>query len=488
MSSIPLALPKSILPSPEGATSAGVSSQWVRIQPNNVSQVVSSTASVSNSLTVPTQITLGAQQLNFDLPTGGGANVYCDTSKSTISFRVRYQVTTASTTNYTGIAGYLQSSAHSYINRMTTYVAGNVVDDVTGYDLAMSEQTNWQFDVTQRDTMFNLGFHGESSLDPNKNILQGHSIPAFTGTAIALGSNYNSYELPLCNSLFGCGNRSMCPIGKLAKSSISLYTPQLAPVVILNATTAAGAGAVVQITIDQIAINMFTVSLDEASMKLLSPMKEHYMAGLTYRVGSGAIGSASTGAVSVQVPVRVRSARSLATRFSESAITTAGSLNGQFDSKMPLVSSLNYFIASSKRVPSNPHNTLISPATVYSRAIMANFDTTYDSWKTKSGFAFDNYYRFSATGSAPTDATCDKLVVDSTSVTEVGNLASFSFSEDLRCAASANFLSGMDLTVSNSFLELNFSNAPSNNLYVSFIAKADIIFVVLPDGSVESRV
>jgi hypothetical protein len=42
--------------------------------------------------------------------------------------------------------------------------------------------------------------------------------------------------------------------------------------------------------------------------------------------------------------------------------------------------------------------------------------------------------------------------------------------------------------MSNSFLELNIANAPTNSLYVSFIAKADIIFVVLPDGSVESRV
>lgn len=486
--SFPLALPKSILPSPEGATSAGITSQWVRVQPNNVSQVVSTATLVVNSITVPTQITLGAQPLNFDLPTGQGANVYCDTAKSTVSFRVRYQVSTASTTAYTGTTAFLQSSAHSFINRMQTFVAGNQVDDVTGLDLAMSEQSNWGYDVTQRDTLFNMGFLGEQSVDPNKNILQGHSIPAFTGTSLALGSNYFSYEIPFVNSLFGTGNKSMCPIGKLAKSSVTLYTPQLAPVVILNSTTAAGAGAVVTITIDQIAINMFTLSLDEASMKLLGSPKEHYMAGLTYRVGSGTINASSTGSVSVQVPVRVRSARSLSTRFNESLVSTAGSLSGVYDSKMPLVSSLNYFIASQKRVPATPHNTLISPSTVYSRAIMANFDTTYDSWKQKSGFAYDNYFRYCATGSAPTDLTCDKLVVDSGSITEANNLASFSFCEDLRSASSANFLSGADLTVSNSFLELSITNAPSNNLNVSFIAKADIIFLVLPDGSVESRV
>lgn len=486
--SFPIALPKEILPTPEGAMSAGVTSQWVRVQPNNVSQVTSTATAVSNFLAVPTQITLGAQQLNFDLPTGQGANVYCDTAKSTISFRVKYAVTTAATTNYTGTSAYLQSSAHSFINRMTTYVAGQVVDDIVGYDVAMSEATNWEYDVNQRDTLFNLGFLGENGDTANSNYLQGHSIPAFTGTTLPIVSNFFSYELPLHNSLFGVLNKSMLPIGKLAKSSISLFTPQIAPVTILNSTTAAGAGAVVQITIDQIAINLFTVSLDEPSMKLLNSPSQMYMAGSTYRVGSGTINAGTTGSVSVQVPVRVRSARALSTRFNEALVSTAGSLAGIYDSKMPLVSSMNYFIASQKRVPPVPHNTLISPATVYSRAIMANFESTYSQSKIKSAFAYTNYYRYLATGTAPTDATCDKLVVDSGSTTKLASLASFSFSEDLRASSSSSFLAGQDLTVSNTFWEGSISNAPSNNVNLTFIATADIIFVLMPDGSVESRV
>ena len=495
MSSIPLALPKSILPSPDGATSAGISSQWVRVQPNNISQVVSNVTTILAPGAIPTQITLGAQQLNFDLPTGGGANVYADTSKSTISFRVKYSLTTVASTTYSGTTAFLQSSAHSYFNRMTTFVAGNQVDDVTGLDVAMDEQNGWQYDVTQRDVLFNQGFRGEQATVPtgevaNFNYTQGHSIPPFTGTGLsALTSNYFSYEIPFVNSLFGIGNKSMCPIGKLAKSSISLYTPQIAPIVLLNAAGGAGAGAQVQITIDQIAINMFTISLDEASMKLLSPMKDpHYMAGLTYRVGSGAINQNSTGSVAVQVPVRVKSARSLCTRFSESNLNVAGSVNGIFDAKMPLVNSLNYFIASSKRVPSNPHNALVSPSTIYSRAIMANYDSTYDSWKQKSSNTSSSFYKFIATTIPPTVLECDKLTYDAGSATIAGSLSSFSFCEDLRCASSANFLSGADLTVSNSFLEANFAFAPSSNLFVTFIAKADIIFIVMPDGSVESRV
>jgi len=488
MSAIPIALPKSMLPSPEGATSAGVSSQWIRVLPNNASQVVSLETAVSNSLTVPTLITLGSQQLNFDIPTGQGANIMCDTAKSTISFRVKYEVSTAATTAYTGTVASLQSSAHSYINRLSTYVAGNMVDDITSYDIAMAEQVNWGFDVAQRDSLFHLGLRAEQDATSSQNNLQGHAIDAFTGTLGATDQSFYSYEIPFCNSLLGTANRSMCPVGSLAKTQVSIYTPQLAPITLLNATTATGAGAKVKITIDQIAINLFYITLDEPSMRLLSPSKERYMAGITYRVGAGAINAATSGSVSVQIPVRVKSCRSLATRFTESLISTSGSVNGVFDSKLPLVSSMNYFIASQKRVPPNPHNTLVAPATVYSRALMANYDSAYEPWKSRSGMVSDLFYTYTQTDSTPVVASCDQLVVDAGSSSVITSLAAFSFCEDCRSASSSNFLSGMDLTTSNSFLELNIANAPKNSLYLSFIAKADIIFVVLPDGSVESRV
>lgn len=486
---IPIALPVSMMPSPAGATSSGVSSQWIKVLPNNVSSVASLDTTVVNSVSVPTQITLGSQQINFDIPTGAGQNVMCDTAKSTLSFRVRYQVSTAATTAYTSVLASLQSSAHSYINRMSTYVAGNMVDDITSYDVAMAEQVNWGFDVAQRDVLFHLGLRAEQDSVSSQNNLQGHVITAFTGDLTAASAqSYFNYEIPFANSLLGTGNRSMCPVGSLAKTQVSLYTPQLAPITILNQTTAAGAGAVVRITIDQIALNLFYITLDEPSMKLLSPSKERYMAGLTYRVGAGTINAGTSGSVSVQIPVRVKSCRSLATRFTESVISTVGCVNGFYDSKAPLANSLNYFISSQKRVPPNPHNVLVAPSTIYSRALMANYDAAYDSWKTRSGIVSDLFLTFTATGTAPTAANADQLLVTAGSSSVVQSLAAFSFAEDLRAASSANFLSGQDLTTSNSFLELNIANAPTNSLYLSFIAKADIIFVVLPDGSVESRV
>jgi hypothetical protein len=490
-SQIPLALPKTMLPSPEGALSAGVSSQWVRILPNNVSQVVSaeSVAIVQTDQAV-TPIVLGSQPIQFEIPTGQPLT-FCDVAKSTISFRARYEVSTASTANYTGVKAFLQSSAHSYFQRIATYVAGNLVDDVVGLDVAMAEETAYGFNVTERDVNWNQGFLAEQPAANSLNSLQGHSIATWTdATAMPVGSEFMSYEIPLMSSLFGKNAKSMCPVHKLGKSQIVLTTPQTAPVLVFNSTANTGASAKLRITLDQFAINLFYVTLDDRSASLLGGLGgETYLHSITHRVGSGSIGASTSGSVSVQVPIRVKSARALSTRFNESEIATAGSLNGQFDAKMPVASSMNYFIASKQRIPPNPHNLTIAPAVAFSRSLMANFADSYEPWKARSGLVPNTYLKYVKLGAAIAGAdSYDYRLITAGSATTFNTLSNFSFAEDLRVTSTSTFLAGQDLTMSNSFLELNLAKANSNALNVTFIAKADIIYVIMPDGSVEYRV
>lgn len=487
MDKVPLALPRKMLPGPEGALSAGCSSQWIRVLPNNVSQIVSASTSVSNSATVPTQITLGAQPINFDVPSGG-PDSWIDTAKTSLSFRVRYQVTTAATTNYSGITGFLQSSAHSYINRMTTYVAGQVIDDVNGYDLAMCEELNWGLDVAQRDcNALSLGLLQEADDANSQNRLQGHIIYNADLLA-ATASAFYSYEIPLHNSFLGPQNKSFLPIGKCGKVQLQLYTPQLAPVTLINAAGGLGAGAVVQITIDQIALNLFQVNLDAESASILPKTPVWTMHGETQRIGYGSVSSGTSGAVSVQVPIRAMSVNRLSSRFSEAVVSTAGSVNGQYDSKMPLCSSINYFLNGQKRVPPVPHNSLFASATLFARAMLAYFDGEYDWSKSRCGIVPNAYVGFLATGSAPTATTAEVLTVNATSTSTASCLGAFTFAEDLRITSTSTFLAGQDLSNGNSFLELNIANAPTNGVNVAFIAKCDILFQINPDGSVSFRV
>jgi hypothetical protein len=404
---------------------------------------------------------------------------------------VKYAITTAATTNYSGVSAFLQSSAHSYINRMTTFVAGSVVDDVVGYDLAMTEELNWGLDVASRDcNALQLGLYQEEDGVSSQNNLQGHSIAIWGGasTLASTGQSYYSYEVPLYNSFIGVLNKSMLPIGKCGKVQLQLYTPQLLPAVLLNAAGGLGAGCIIQATIDNISLNVFQINLDAESASILPRSPVYTLHGETHRVGAGAIGAGTAGSVSVQVPIRAMSVNRLSTRFSENVISTSASVNGQFDSKMPLCSSINYFLNGSKRVPPVPHNSLFGSATLFSRAMLSYFDGEYDWSKARSGIVPFPYLQYIATGSAPTSATAEQLTVSAGSGTAISTMSAFVFSEDLRVTSTSTFLAGQDLSNANSFLELNINNAPTNALNLSFISRCDILFQINPDGSVSFRV
>jgi hypothetical protein len=495
MDQVPIGLPSSILPSVSAVLSPECTSQFVRVQPNNLSSIVSSeSAAFGNSTTVPSTIAFPSVPINFTIPNGSSPNVFIDNSKSTISFRVRYQISTVASTAYTGLIGQLQGSAYSWFNRCTEMVNGMVVDDRTGWDLANNSDLNWQYNVAERDSnALSLGLAAEDSGTDSRNVCQGHQIPIIgtTGTVGtgSTGSNYYSYTIPLKSALIGVDAKSMFPIGRSGKVDLTLYTPSLAPITVLS-TAATGAGAKATITIDQIVVELFYLTLDQKSAALLpSPSKPWAMAGITSRVGSGTTPASASGAISVQVPLRVKSARSLSTRFSDSVNSTVGAVNGQFDSKCPLVSAMSYYLAGQKRVPNVPHNSQYALSNIFNHTLQAYYDGGADRLKSKCGVPFDTFAQYWATGTAPTDGNgFDKNTVAAGSTSKQVSQSAFEFAEDLRLASTTNFLNGTDLTSSNSYLELNVTNSSSAAQNLTFIAKADILFIVMPDGNVEARV
>lgn len=491
MDQVPIGLPSSILPSNMAILSQDATSQYVRVQPNNLSSISSTeSAAFSNSTSAPNVISFPSTPIQFTIPSGSGPNTFIDHSKSSLQFRVRYFLSNAASTGYSGMTAYLQGSAYSWFNRMTESVNGQTVDDRVGLDLAANSAVNWSYSVADRDVnVLNLGLRGEDGSD-GVNATQGHSIPILTGALTATGSNYFSYAVPLKSAFIGCDANSMAPISRIGKYDITLYTPSIAPITILNTGgTPAGVGAKLTVVIDQINIELFYLSLDQKSASLLpSPSKPWAMSGVTTRVGSGTIAAGVTGSLSVQVPLRVKSARSLSTRFVDSVQSTVGSVSGAYDSKCPLVSSMNYLIAGTKRIPNVPHSSQFSLANIFNHTLQAYYDGGVDRLKAKCGLAFDSFACYWATGTAPTSATnFDQQLITATSTSDAASQAGFEFAEDLRLA-STTFLNGTDLTNSNSYLEMNVLNAPSNTQYVTFIAKADILFIVLPDGNVEVRV
>ena len=479
MAGVVLALPNGLLASPEGASSDGVSGSWIKVQPNNVSSVAISGTSLQTSATgVLAPIPFTSQQINFTLP-GGRKGMWIDTSRSFLSFRVRYQVSTAGASTSTTTTAFLNAGAMSWFDRETTYNAeGVVLDDMTNLGQIYHHDALFNHDIAMRDSIaLTHGFKYEAGTGVND--VQGHSIPAFTVSAansIATGSNYFSYSVPLFNPVVGTLNKSgFFPLGHVPTLDLQLTTAAIAPVSI-SSTVALTAGAV-QYTIDNLSINLWAVYLDGPSLQLLGSPREHYVHSKTYRVAVNQIPAGTSGQQSYLIGARGRSVRAMATRISDSVISTAGSASGLYDSKLPLVSSINYLFNGRDRLPPNPINLSINPSEAFLRTLFSHEE--YNPQEGRSSVTPAAFCRYWATGSAPAAGTEDQQIIDAGSSSATSNLASFCFAEDLRKFSNSKIMDGVNLSQSAAhFLELNIAKAPTNAQNLSFISCMDAIVSV----------
>ncbi len=491
--SVVLGLPKGFKSSPEVAMSSGVVSQVVRVQPNNIS-AISSGAQVlptaqntfSNSIPYP------AQLAQFSIPAGQGPSSWIDTEKSTLSFRVNYQITTPGVA-YDGasVFGYLQGGASSWVNRMVLLGPdGSTLDDVVNWNLAEHVRQLVEHNISDRDVFAgSQGFLAEAG--SAFNVVQGHQISILSSTGATgittAGNCFYSYEIPLSQSLIGSLAKGFFPIGMVNALTLQLYTPSVAPITFAVGTATATTAAQITITIDQIALNLFYLHLDAESVRMLGDVKTHYVHGITNRIASQTLAAGTSGYTNVLLGLRGKSCRQIWTRFSDQAapaLTTC--VNGIYDSKMPLCTQLNYLINGQTRYPAYPHNTVMLPATVFSRTLMAS--ERFKQWKQRSSFMPGNFFRYITTGTAPTAATgYDQNVVSAGSASAVGNLDTFVFGEDLRKCHNSEVLDGVDLSLTAThFLEMNVANAPTNANTVWFIGAFDIIYEIR-DGVISYR-
>jgi len=482
MSSVVLGLPKKLQPQPEAALSPECFSQMSRIFPNNVSSVAGS-ATLSTAVGTYSNLTFPVQEVRFSIPTGMGKNVFIDTSKSRLNFRVAMTNTTDSSGVYTG---FLQSSAYSFWDRVQTINQNGVaIDDVVGLAQIMCQKNNFEFDSAERDSIFSYGFKGEQAVDGDSaNILQGHPIDNFTSPTVA-NTFYYDYSIPLPSSLLGLGARNFCPIGALAALNVSLWTASVMPIV-YAISTAANTAISLTCTLDNISIDLQYIYLDGKSASLLNLGKEYYVHSVTHRLSTGTIAGNTSGQVSALIGLRGRSVRSLATRVSQAVSGTAGSANGVFDSQLIACSQLNYFLNGKTRVPNVVHNTVSAPTTVFEHSLQAAEAFSPD--KTKYGGTYKSFCVAVAGHTGISKQS--KWTLNSSTTTSAASLSAFCFAEDLRVVSTSTILDGADLSQSAShYLECNFAAQNTNALNLSFISAQDIIYVIdLEMGTIEARV
>lgn len=499
--SVVLGLPKGFKSSPEVAMSSGVASQVVRVQPNNASQVSSGPVALPTAATTFTNsLAFPAQLLQFSVPAGQGPSAWIDTEKSTLSFRVNYRVSTAAgSTGYDPAdSAYLLGGASSWINRVVALGPdGSTLDDVVNWNLAEHVRQLVEHNIADRDVFAgSQGFLADAGLAYN--YVQGHPIASMSTAMTGTTDCFYSYEIPLSQSLIGSLAKGFFPIGMVNAFTIQLYTPSQMPILFYTgANAAAGTAAQITVTIDQIALNLFYLHLDAESVRMLGDVKTHYVHGITNRVASQSIAGGTTGYTNVLMGLRGKSCRQIWTRFSDSATpvvaggTVALPTGGIYSSRLLGCTQLNYLINGQTRYPAYPHNTVMLPATVFSRTLMAS--ERFKQWKQRSSLMPGNFFKpaFGVAAAATAANGYDQNIVNaSSSLTPsvaAANLDTFMFGEDLRKCHNSEVLDGVDLSLTAThFLELNIANAPTNAQTVWFIGAFDIIYEIR-DGVISYR-
>ncbi len=469
-----------------------VSQYAVKVAPQNITSVQSSDFTINSSTVAGAsvkQITMPSQQINFDIPSGMSKNVWIDTSKSTLSFRVRYRRTEGTTGLASAWDANLIHNAYNYFNRIFHVSAtGNIIDDVPLSNLATTNYLQQNVSPQEMDALaLPYGFNAETSVSgtSSSNRNSGHDIANWTSTQSVSTTvdKWYSYEIPLPSSVLGSFARGMFPIGSVSKLTLSLTTDPVAPVCLnFGAAATASASTVIGILMQDIALNFSYVDLGEEGSRLLGGSGPKICAGITHRVSSSLINAGSTGAVSVLMGLRGSSVRDITTRCVDGFIGTAGSANDKFDSKLLPASSLNYFLQGSTRVPPNPLDTLRQPASVYMRALQSA--NAFNERQYKMGSTPQSFCIYSAGAVPPSDA--DAYLTSSATASK--SLASWMFAMPLQKVSKSKILDGLNFNQSNQFFECNIYSAPTYNQTLYFIAELDILFVITPDGDIQTRI
>jgi hypothetical protein len=446
-----------------------VNSYSVKVVPSNVSQVQSSTQTLTASSTL--QLNGVSQNVIFDIPCGQG-NTFIDPRFTTINFRVNYEIVNTPSAAIVTSAN-LRSSGYAHFDRTYTQSqTGVILDDVNLIGLVQDTILQLEVDVAQRDalaSMYGLAYDGATA---SKNANQGHAIAGIDGTTIAAAStSYYSYSMPLINSLIGKGAKKFFCCGKTGKLQCILQSSSIIPITFVTST--ATTAATFRCTIDNISLNLQYIDLGPEGMKMLNKTGVQYYDAITYRVSAATLPASTSGSVSLLTGLRGSSIKAVFTRFTEaSTLTTAGSVNQIYDSKMPQATSIAYNV-NGLLVPPNPVDLIHAPATAFSFVQEAN--SSFNNYEFKSGLVPSQFFIYLAGGTLATDA--DKLVSGAGSTTSVANQAQFLWGYNMEKISQFGILDGMNFNSGNVFLNMTLANANTNSVTCYFISKQDVIYI-----------
>jgi len=445
----------------------------VKVQPSNITSIVSPTYTATASQSPLTGLTFPSQTLYFDVPAGQSPSTFIDTRFSTLSFRAVYEVVTAGTSSVI-TNGYLRSGGYSFFDRsFVTAQNGNIVEDVTEFGLVNDLLVALQLNPATRDSLaLQYGFVSDATGYAS----QGHPWADMTATTMAAGQiESHSYSMPLVSAILGIANDKFLNIGRTSKMQFALQTATELPITITTGTaTAAGT---FRITLTDFALNLEYIDIGSAALAMLDSTLvdgKAYMHGVTYK-SAGVSMAAASGTQSLLAGIRGSSVKSAFARFYDQGTNSAtNSYNGKYDSKSPSINSINWNIGG-LRYPSNPINPLLNPAGAFRNLQMAI--GAFNNAQFQSSVVPAQYCKLSAGGTAQGPSVGATQDYNWSLTTAATGLAQFIYGENLEVCARRGLMSGLNASSAPVFLELNTSVAPTNAQLVYVIAMLDCVFI-----------
>jgi len=456
----------------------------VRVQPSNLSQIVSASQALTASTTFD-NISFPSQSIIFDIPAGSSPSTFLDNRMTTLSFK-------ATTTSAAGssvavmTSAFLRSGAYSFFDRMYIVAQnGNIIEDITEYGVVNDTLVAMQMSNSVRDGVANqYGFLSSTAIDN-----QGHAIGILNNRTLATTaeSEVHSYSIPLTSGICGVLADKMLNIGRTSRLQVVFVTTNQLPYTIVTSTATTAGSFSVALSDFALGLEYIDVGLNALQMldQTLADGKA-YIHGTSYRTATATIGAGTSGTQSLLVGVRASSVKSLFARFFDGgAASTTNSINGKYDSKNPSINAINWSIGGIK-FPQSQVNPLLSPAQAFRETQMAM--GSWNNYLFTSGITPANYCKLSVGGTAPgnTSTTAD---FNYTTGSSASAQSQFIFGVNTEICMRRGLLSGYNCTAAPIFLEANLAAAVTNANTLFGIAMIDTILIHdVRSGDIQVRV
>jgi hypothetical protein len=411
--------------------------------------------------------------LFFDLPAGSSPSTFIDNRFTTLSFRANVSITTA-VTAASITSAFQRSGGYSWFDRMyITAQNGNIIEDVTEFGLVNDLMVATQLNPATRDSLaVQYGFNSDAAAL----VAQGHQWTSIVGGAATTATETYSYSIPLASSIIGVTADRFFNIGRTNKLQVALQSAVELPISILCSATAATAGAMT-VTLSDFALQCNYIDIGPSALAMLDatlPDKKAYIHGTTYKTSSISM-PAVAGSQSLLAGIRGSSIKSLFARFQDGGTqSTTNSINGKYDSKNPMLNSINFNVGGQK-LPNNPINPLLNPSRAFRALQMAS--GSFNNASFQSCMVPSAYCKLAAGGTAQGATVGGTQAYYWNLGSAQTGLCQFIYGEDLEVVARRGLMSGMNCNSAPVFVEFNAASAPTNAQVLYVHALSDVVYI-----------